>query len=214
MRSAAIWGPELALAGQEVTLIARGARPGGDPRARPDPGLRRRSPRDRDARAGHQRYARAGQQDVVIAAVRPSSCCDCRRYGRPLWLRYDRCHGAERRALVVLPPARRFGVGGSVGRAGGTIRAYLPVGRVIGCGLPGGRASRARCRAAYRGRPLHDRRAGRRKDRASPAALEGARRRFGLKAPVRPRIRAEIWSQAVGQPGLLADQRPDPRCLM
>ncbi len=207
-------GARLALAGEEVTLIARGA----NLAAIRERGL------ILDYADGRREVAtpalatsdmrEAGQQDVVIAAVKaqqlpaivadmaalygPNTIVVTAQNGVPWW--YFHRHGGHTRAG-----------GSSRSTQAARSRRYLPVERVIGCVV----YPAAELAAPGVVRHIEG-------DRFTIGELDGAKTEriqqlskvlsgAGLKAPVRPRIRAEIWSQAVGQYGLQPDQRPDPR---
>jgi 2-dehydropantoate 2-reductase len=194
-------GARLALAGEEVTLIARGA----NLAAIRERGL------TLDYADGRREIAtpalatsdmrEAGQQDVVIAAVKaqqlpaivadmaalygPDTAVVTAQNGVPWW--YFHRHGGphEGRRIESVDP-------------GGLIEAHLPVERVIGCVV----YPAAELAAPGVVRHIEG-------DRFTIGELDGAKTEriqqlskalsgAGLKAPVRPRIRAEIWVKLWG----------------
>ena len=82
---------------------------------------------------------------------------------------------------------------------GGTLWSILPPSQAIGCVVyPGGRGGRARRDRTPLRRPVHPGRAGRQSRSPRVEAFAKALIAAGLKAPVRPRIRDELWVKLWG----------------
>ena len=101
--------------------------------------------------------------------------------------------------MVVLPrPAGPWRDGGSRASTPASAVGRFGPERVLGCVVyPAAEVGDAGHHRAYRGQPLHTRRAGR-PSRSAPSGAVAGVAMPGLKAPVRPRHRDEIWVKLWG----------------
>ncbi len=179
-------GVKLALAGEDVTFIVRGANLDGDPRQRHEAGHARRHRARGAQREGHQRLRRgrgaghrgAGDEGPSGGSRRAGPAAAARAADRG---RDD----AERHPVLVLPRCRRRvrrhpGQKRRPDRSAQRDDPGQPDHRLRG--LPGLRVDRAGRRQAHRGRSLPDRRARRPHHRARDAGV-GVLHRMPVSRP-------------------------------
>ena len=205
-------GAELAAAGVDVTLIARGPHLA----AMRANGLKLLI--GGEERISHPRCtddpAEAGPQDyVIITPQGPFGTGHRRLHGAPARPRHRGGDGGQRHSLVVFPRPRRAVARPSPRECRSRRRAvgrHRPRARHWLRRLSGLRHAGPRRHPACRGQPLQPGRAQRREERAGARARQGADRgrAQGPGAAAHPRRNLD---QAMGQPVLQPDQRADPR---
>ncbi len=195
-------GARLALAGEEVTFIARGR----NLDAINADGMRvyYRDGREEIAASvdATDNYDSAGTYDAIVLALKAHQLGDvCGRLA-PL------CH--DDTVVVTMQNGVPFwyfdGHGGALaGRTveavdpGGAIKAAIPARRIIGCVVyAAAEVSAPGARGAHRRRPLSRGRAGRVEERARAARARRRSRTRGLKSPLLEDVRAEVWLKLWG----------------